>query len=91
MILFHTDFLSGQINYFSPTHLNIAEGLSTIFMWICSLAWLHINDGYRDSFKPLVGNLLIVIGTLIYNEILILKFFKLHHFTKREITLRGEN
>ena len=77
--------------YFSPTHLNIAEGISTIFMWIVSLIWLNINDGYRNSIKPLVGNLLIVIGTLIYNEIIIFKFFNLHHFTKREITLRGEN
>ena len=77
--------------YFSPTHLNIAEGISTIFMWIYSLLFMDINDEYRNSFRPLFGNLFIVIGTLIYNKIIILNCYDLHHFTKREITLRGEN
>jgi hypothetical protein len=76
--------------YFFPTHLNIAEGISTIFMWIVSLIWLNINDGYRNSIKPLVGNLLIIIGTLIYNEIILFKCFDLHKFTKSAIILRGE-
>ena len=59
-------------------------------MWIVSLIWLNINDGYKNSNKPLVGNLLIVIGTLIYNEIIILNCYDLHKFTKTEIILRGE-
>ena len=77
--------------YFSPTHLNIAEGISTVLIWLFSIAFLNIGNDYRKSWKPIIGNLLIIIGTLIYNEIFVFNVFELNRFTKFEISSRGED
>ena len=49
------------------------------------------SDKFIISYIPLPGYVLIIIGTLIYNEILICYFCGFEYNTKKEISRRAEN
>ena len=55
------------------------------------IANINKEDIFINSYYPLPGYILIIVGTLIYNEILIFYFCNFEYNTKKEITLRAEN
>ena len=83
-----------SIYYFLPTHQNVADAISSCLLWIT------INVFYPDetkqkliflnSFAPLPGYVLSILGSLLYNEIIVFHFCGLEENTKKEIINRAE-
>ena len=66
------------IYYFSPTHLTITEILSLFLRWIIEILFENKCENEKNTIIiiKIVGFLIIFISSLVYNEILILHFFK---------------
>lgn len=72
------------IYYFSPLHRCVGETLGVFILWM-----IQLMRGLQSfSVIPFLGYILIVISTLIYNEIIILDFCSLGEYTKQEINKR---
>ena len=85
-------FVRLSLHCFTPTHLNVSDALSTVMYWgYVKIANINKEDIFINSYYPLPGYILIIVGTLIYNEILIFYFCNFEYNTKKEITLRAEN
>ena len=85
-------FVRLSLHCFTPTHLNVSDALSTVMYWgYVKIANMNKEDIFISSYYPLPGYILIIVGTLIYNEILIFYFCNFEYNTKKEITLRAEN
>ena len=72
--------------YFYPSHINVSDTLSLLAFWLLleeekDIGWYHI--------LKVVGFILIFIGGLIYNEIIIVYFFGLGEYTRKEIRERA--
>lgn len=87
-------FVRLSLHCFTPTHLNVSDALSSVMYW----GYVKLFEQSKDksdkfiiSYIPLPGYVLIIIGTLIYNEILICYFCGFEYNTKKEISRRAEN
>jgi drug/metabolite transporter (DMT)-like permease len=81
----------------SSTARAVVDTVRTVFIWMFFLFFSPV-EGTREEFHTLqfIGFCLLVIGTLIYNEILVLPFWNLDYYTrdniaKREKELRESN
>lgn len=73
----------------SSTARAVVDTVRTVFIWLFFLFFSPV-EGTKESFWPLqfVGFCLLVLGTLIYNEILVLPFWNLDKYTRDNIALR---
>lgn len=77
--------------YLTPTHRSIADSFNAFFVWASTFTYDQGWGNKWDSmnFLDIFGYLLIIIGCLIYNEIIIIHFFNLDRDTKSEIIERA--
>ena len=82
------------IDIYSIQHLTIAKGgsffLSYIYALINNDLEYQVKNIYYFYFTDIIGYILLFIGTLIHNEIIILKCFNLNKYTYRELKSREE-
>ena len=71
--------------YFYPSHINVSDTLSLLGFWLL----LEENDNGWYHILKVVGFIFIFIGGLIYNEIIIVYFFGLGEYTRKEIRERA--
>ena len=73
----------------SSTARAVVDTVRTVFIWLFFL-FIHPVDGTKETFRPLqfVGFCFLVFGTLVYNEILVLRFWNLDYYTRDNIALR---
>lgn len=77
--------------YLTPTHRSVADTFNAFFVWASTFFYNQNWNNKWDSmnFLDIFGYLLIIIGCLIYNEIIILHIFNLDRDTKTEIIERA--
>ena len=82
------------VYYFLPTHQNVADAVSSFLLWITINlfypAELQKNLPFLNSFFPLPGYVVSILGSLLYNEIIVFYFCGLAENTKKEIIDRAE-
>ena len=73
----------------SSTARAVVDTVRTVFIWLFFL-FIHPVKGTEEKFRPLqfVGFCLLVFGTLVYNEILVIPYFGLDYYTRDNIALR---
>ena len=81
-------FLMFTKNYFSPTHRSVSDTMNAFFAWIANF-WFGWNDKVWDYFN-VIGFVIIIIGCCLFNEIIILKCWKLDNDTKESIVQRAD-
>ena len=75
----------------SSTARAIVDTVRTVFVWLFFLIPSPIRvEGGKEEFHVLqfFGFILLIAGTLIYNEIVELKFWNLDYYTRRQIAKR---
>lgn len=72
---------------YTPTHKAIADILSA-FIWECVWYILDTNKTEWYIILNVIGYLIMIIGTLLYNEIIILYLWGFQSNTKKEILMR---
>lgn len=72
-------------NAFNPTHSCSAESIETLILWIVD----HLEQNYVCFCISLLGYCILVIGGMIYNELIICYCCNLHKYTKYEIRKRA--
>lgn len=72
--------------YFYPSHINVSDTLSLLGFWL--LLEEENDNGWYHILK-VAGFIFIFIGGLIYNEIIIVYFFGLGEYTRKEIRERA--
>ena len=79
--------------YISTTHQNVSDCLSSFIFWLIVKIFNPKNspkiDVFLTSYIPLPGYLIIIFGTLLYNEIIIFYCWGLGYNTKKEISRRA--
>jgi len=70
--------------YASAAQRSTIDTSRTVIIWICSCLFLG------EKFQPLAipGFIMLVIGTLMYNEILVIPFFEFNMWTQKAIAAR---
>ena len=78
--------------YASATSRTIVDTLRTILVWTFFLVMPFVPDDTKESFSwlQLLGFIILILGGLIYNEILVLKFWGFADNTKAAIKKREE-
>ena len=78
--------------YASATSRTIVDTLRTILVWTFFLVMPFVPDDTKEKFSwlQLLGFLVLILGGLIYNEILVLKFWGFADNTKAAIKKREE-
>ena len=73
----------------SSTARAVVDTVRTVFIWLFFLYFTPV-EGTEEHFHVLqfIGFILLVLGTLIYNEILVLPFWKLDYYTRDNIAKR---
>jgi drug/metabolite transporter (DMT)-like permease len=73
----------------SSTARAVVDTVRTVFIWLFFLFFTPV-EGTQEEFHPLqfVGFCFLVLGTLIYNEILVIKFWGLDYYTRVNIAKR---
>ena len=73
----------------SSTARAVVDTVRTVFIWLFFLIFDPV-PGTHETFHPLqfVGFCFLVLGTLIYNEIVVLPFWGLDYYTRDNIALR---
>ena len=82
------------VYYFLPTHQNVADAISSFLFWITINLFypkeLKDNIPFLNSFLPFPGYVISILGSLLYNEIIVFYFCGLAENTKKEIIDRAE-
>ena len=81
------------VYYFSPTTESVSNSLSSMLFWILS-RFVQNDDSIKDyitSYIPFIGYCFLVIGSLLYNEIIIFYPCGLSVNTKKEVRIRASN
>lgn len=82
------------VYYFLPTHQNVADAISSCLLWITINLFypanLQQNLPFLNSFFPFPGYVVSILGSLMYNEIIVFYFCGLAENTKKEIIDRAE-
>ena len=78
--------------YASATSRTIVDTLRTILVWTFFLTMPFVPEETKETFSwlQLLGFLILILGGLIYNEILVLKFWGFGDNTKAAIKKREE-
>ena len=76
------------IFYFSPTLLIVTDIIYPIFTWIISLFKKDKENKAFDIILNSIGYFLVLLSSLIYNEIIIFNFFGLNRNTKKYLEIR---
>ena len=73
----------------SSTARAVVDTVRTVFIWLFFLIWGPV-PGTKEHFYPLqlFGFILLVFGTLVYNEIITIPWFKLDYYTRDNIAKR---
>ena len=73
----------------SSTARAVVDTVRTVFIWLFFLIWGPV-PGTKETFYVLqfFGFLLLVFGTLVYNEIVTIPWFKLDYYTRDNIAKR---
>ena len=74
--------------YYSPTTESISDALGGIVFFIY-LRFTAPMDSYIESIIPFIGYFFIILGSLMYNEIIILYVFGLEENTMKEVSKRA--
>lgn len=79
-------------NYcFTPTHRSVAYTFHSCFWWMLMLIIQPSSQNSTSSFiLQIIGYVLMIIGSLIYNEIIILGCFSLDQYTREVIMQRAQ-
>lgn len=80
-------FLMLTKSYFTPTHRNVSDTMNSFFAWVINIIFYVSFE--KNDWLYLFGYIIIMIGCLIFNEIIICHFFKLAEDTKEEIIKRA--
>jgi len=73
----------------SSTARAVVDTVRTVFIWLFFLIWEVVpGTGERFYWLQLVGFLFLVFGTLVYNEIVTIPWFKLDYYTRDNIAKR---
>ena len=78
----------------SSTARAVVDTVRTVFVWAFFLIpWPIRPEGSEESFHPLqfAGFVLLIIGTVVYNEIVEIKFMNLDYYTRSKISYRKKN
>lgn len=82
------------VYYFLPTHQNVADAISSCLLWITINLFyppnLQKKLPFLNSFSPFPGYVVSILGSLMYNEIIVFYFCGLAENTKKEIIDRAE-
>ena len=95
LLLFSSTFVNVFLmlikKYLTPTHRSVADSFNAFFTWAYTFTYDQGWSNKWDSmnFLDIFGYLLIIIGCLIYNEIIILHVLGLDRDTKKEIIERA--
>ena len=78
--------------YSSATSRTIVDTLRTVIVWTFFLVMPFVPEDTKETFSwlQLLGFLVLILGSLIYNEILVLKFWGFADNTKAAIKKRAE-
>ena len=78
--------------YASATSRTIVDTLRTVLVWTFFLVMPFVPDDTKEKFSwlQLLGFMILILGGLIYNEILVLKFWGFADNTKAAIKKREE-
>ena len=73
----------------SSTARAVVDTVRTVFIWLFFLFFTPV-DGTEEEFHILqfIGFCFLVLGTLVYNEIIVLKFWNLDYYTRDNIAKR---
>ena len=76
----------------SSTARTIVDTLRTIVIWLIFLTFPNLPEETKETFSwlQLVGFLVLILGSLIYNEILVIPFCGCGNYTKEAIKKRQE-
>ena len=76
----------------SSTARAVVDTVRTVFIWAFFLFWSPV-EGTRENFEWLqfIGFCFLVVGTLIYNEIVVLPFCNLDYYTRDNIAKREKD
>jgi drug/metabolite transporter (DMT)-like permease len=76
----------------SSTARTIVDTLRTIVIWAFFLTFPYLPEETKETFSwlQLLGFLVLILGSLIYNEILVIPFFGCGNYTKEAIKKREE-
>ena len=75
--------------YYSPTTESISDALGGIVFYIYARFSIPDSDSYIESYIPFIGYFFIILGSLMYNEIIILYVFGLEENTMKEVSKRA--
>ena len=78
--------------YFSPSHINVSDTLSSIITWILTVITNQSTNFTSNWYyvSKIFGFILIFLGSLTYNEIIICHIYKLDENTKKQIIERAK-
>ena len=82
------------LDYYTPTHQSVSDALCSFMYWIYMNIYTKRekrNDAFLYSGAPIAVYIFIILGTLIYNEIIIFYFCGLEFNTSFEIKKRAIN
>ena len=77
-------FLMMTKKYFTPTHRNVSDTMNAFVAWV-----INMFSNKETSMINIIGYASIMLGCLIYNEIIICRFCGLDEDTKEEIMNRA--
>ena len=78
--------------YFTATHRSVADTLNAFCSWVLLLCSSKNPIGWTiKNILDIIGYIVMLLGCLIYNEIIILHVFRLDEGTKYSIMTRGDN
>lgn len=78
------------VNYYlTPTHRLISDTLSSVFVWLIPFIISSNKDLGVGLYLNIICYSLLVLGCLIYNEIIVFHFWLLDEFTRRGIMRRS--
>lgn len=81
----YNTFQVTTINLFTPTHNDASEALGSLISWI----YMAYIENYKDKFNlscQIIGFILIIVASLMYNEIIIIYMCNLNYYTRIEIS-----
>lgn len=86
----YNTFQVTTINLFTPTHNDASEALGSLISWIYMAYIKKIKNQFHLSCQ-IIGFILMIVASLMYNEIIIIYTCNLNYYTRIEIAKRSED
>ena len=87
-------FIMLTVYYYSPALFALSDIISPLFSWLqkCFQSTNQIKEGRKVTYYLFnsLGYLVILVGAIIYNELIICNFWGLNQYTKEFIDKRGK-